>query len=96
MQQQRRAAGAVAEAGSTRDADSQTLVDHREAMTVAWYANAGAFATERTGRGENDTTLFASNTWTAPATAGTAHLWVVLSDSRGGVDFLEVTLTVVS
>ncbi len=78
------------------DADTQTLTTHREAMTVAWYANAGAFATERSGRAENDPALFASDTWTAPATAGGVHLWVVLSDDRGGVDFSDVALTVVN
>jgi hypothetical protein len=76
------------------DPASQTLVDHREAMRVSWFATSGAFAEERTGRDETDPALTTSDDWTAPANPGPAHLWVVLRDSRGGVDFASYQLTV--
>lgn len=76
------------------DPASQTLVDHREAMRVSWFASAGAFADERTGSDENDPALTTSDEWTAPAEPGPAHLWVVLRDSRGGVAFAGYELTV--
>jgi hypothetical protein len=69
------------------DIVTQTLVDHRESMRVSWFASDGRFAHERTGREEGDPATDTSNGWTAPSTAGTVHLWLVLRDSRGGVDF---------
>lgn len=76
------------------DALDQTLIDHREAMSVAWYATAGALADERSGRAEDDPALAVDNTFTAPAAPGPVHLWVVLRDSRGGVDFAGYDLVV--
>ena len=68
-------------------------------MQVAWYSTDGAFDTESTGRAETDPATTTSNGWSAPSTAATepVHLWVVLRDSRGGVDFAayDVELTVV-
>jgi hypothetical protein len=77
------------------DPVAQALVDHREALTVSWFVSAGALADERSGRGEADPATTVSNQWRAPATAGTAHLWVVLRDARGGVDFVAYELGVV-
>ncbi|HXU70541.1 MAG TPA: hypothetical protein VN947_14490 [Polyangia bacterium] len=76
------------------DPAAQVLVTHREAMTVSWFVSDGTIGSANTGRGENDEQLFTTTTWTAPATAGVAHLFVVLHDSRGGVDFTAVDLTV--
>ena len=36
-----------------------------------------------------------TTTWTAPPTPGTVHLWLVLRDSRGGVDFAAYDVVVV-
>ncbi|MGZ3439867.1 MAG: hypothetical protein ACXVDD_10130 [Polyangia bacterium] len=72
----------------------QQLVTHREAMTVSWLASDGTIASANTGRGEDDPALFATTTWTAPSTPGVAHLFVVLRDSRGGVDVAAVDATV--
>jgi hypothetical protein len=77
------------------DLATQTLVDHRESMRVSWYATAGAFTDERTGRDENDPALDTSNTFTAPTTPGTVHVFVVLRDSRGGVAWAYQPLVVV-
>ena len=76
------------------DVATRTLVDHREAMRVSWFANAGEFEHERTGRGDDETDSFTDNAWTAPATPGTVHMWVVLRDSRGGLDFKSFDVTV--
>ena len=61
---------------------------HNEAMRVSWYATAGSFEHDITGRGESETETFADNTWT-PGAPGPVpvHMWVVLHDSRGGTDF---------
>ncbi len=77
------------------DPASQTVTTKRESMRVAWYASAGAFDSESTGRAEDDLATTTPNGWTAPAEAGTAHLWIVLRDSRGGVDFAGYDLAVV-
>ena len=70
------------------DPESRAIVSRREAITISWYSNAGRYANERTGAAEDDTTNQSSNAWTAPGN-GTAALWVVIRDSRGGVGFNE-------
>ncbi len=71
-----------------------SLSMQREAMRVSWFATAGAFDHDVTGRADDDPALTADNDWVAPATAGLVHLWLVLRDSRGGVDFAELELDV--
>jgi hypothetical protein len=77
------------------DPGTQAVVMKRESMRVAWYASAGSFDTETSGRSEDDPVTNAASTWTAPSSPGTAHLWIVLRDSRGGVDFAGYDLAVV-
>jgi hypothetical protein len=67
------------------DRETQALRDRREAMRVSWFASAGAYDAERTGRGEDDPSAETENGWTAPGTSGVVHVWIVLRDSRGGV-----------
>lgn len=74
---------------------TQTLDQHREALSVAWFTTAGLFAHDSSGRDEQDTTTSTDDVWTAPATAGVVELWAVLRDSRGGVDFAQASVTVV-
>jgi len=69
------------------DLVTRQLVSHREAMRVSWFATAGKFEHDRTGRGEYETETMTENLWTAPPETGVVHFWVVLRDSRGGVDF---------
>jgi hypothetical protein len=76
------------------DPAARVLVGHEEAMTVSWFASDGMIESANTGRDEGDPALFATTTWTAPATRGVVHLFVVLHDSRGGVDFAAVDVTV--
>jgi hypothetical protein len=76
------------------DVAAAALVTHREAMRVSWFATAGSFAHEVTGRGEDETATTTDDSWTAPTMPGLVHLWVVLRDSRGGGDFASYDLTV--
>jgi hypothetical protein len=76
------------------DLNSLSLVDHREAMRVSWFATAGQFEHDRTGRGEDEMETSTENSWTAPDMAGAVTMWVVLRDSRGGVAFATLTATV--
>jgi len=71
-----------------------SLSPQREAMRVSWFATAGEFEHDVSGRAADDLALTADNDWAAPATAGPVHLWLVLRDSRGGVDFAEYELDV--
>jgi hypothetical protein len=77
------------------DLATRTLLDRREAMRVSWYSNGGSFTDDRTGRTEQEAALVTTtNTWTAPATAGTATMWVVLRDSRGGIGWKSYRIAV--
>jgi len=77
------------------DLSSRTLASRREAMRVSWYATAGAFADDRTGRTEQEASLASTdNTWTAPTDARAVTLWVVLRDNRGGLGWKSYRITV--
>jgi hypothetical protein len=73
---------------------TQTLDTHRESLSVSWFATDGSFAHDRTGRGETEPDLTSNDVWTAPTTLGLVHLWVLLRDIRGGVDFAETQVMV--
>jgi hypothetical protein len=77
------------------DPETQSLRERREAMRVSWFATAGSFESDRTGRGEVEPETSTSNAWTAPSSPGRVHLWVVLRDSRGGTDFAGYVVEVV-
>jgi hypothetical protein len=76
------------------DLTSQGLVDTREGMHVSWFATGGSFGLDRTGTNGSDTTTTSDNTWQAPGSPGTVHLWVVLHDDRGGIGWGAYTLQV--
>jgi hypothetical protein len=67
------------------DPESQALVYRREAMRVSWFATGGELAVDASAVAEGDEATSVSTTWRAPATPGTATVWFVLRDSRGGV-----------
>ncbi len=71
------------------DPIADQLVTRRESMSVSWFATAGAFESDRTGRDEDDTASGTANRWTAPDGSGPVHLWIVLRDSRGGTAWAE-------
>lgn len=87
-------AASDAESYTYYDRSRQALSQRREAMRVSWYTNGGSLDTESSGRAENDPLLTAQNAWRAPDVPGTFALWVVLRDSRGGVDFARFVLGV--
>jgi len=66
------------------DPQAQQLVERREAMRLSWFATGGTLAVDASAVGEADPATAVSTTWHTPA-AGTATLWLVLRDSRGGI-----------
>lgn len=70
------------------------LLEQRESLRVAWYATAGSFSRDVTGRASDDPTTYTQNDWTAPTTPGPVHLWAVLRDNRGGIDFASAEIDV--
>jgi hypothetical protein len=85
---------ASAETFAYFDQATQTVGSQREAMQVAWYGSGGTLDTESTGRAGDDPATTSDDGWTAPVQPGTVHLWVVLRDSRGGVDYVSQDLGV--
>jgi hypothetical protein len=69
------------------DVVSLTLVMQQESLRLSWFATAGEFAHDASGRSNTETETFTQNSWTAPETPGPVHLWTVLRDNRGGIDF---------
>jgi hypothetical protein len=76
------------------DPSSKELATARESIVASWYATAGAFDCDRVGRDGTDPALTADNAWTAPGSAGTVRLWVVLRDARGGVGWASYAVLV--
>jgi hypothetical protein len=76
------------------DRQAVTLVNQREAVTVSWFASDGQFDHDVTGIASEDPSLTVTNGWKAPDEAKLVHLWVVLRDSRGGIDFTELAVNV--
>jgi hypothetical protein len=83
-----------AESFPVYDAASQTLRQDVETLRLSWFASDGKFENDRSNA--DATSLAATNTWTAPqvADAVVVPIWVVLRDSRGGVDWVSTSLTV--
>lgn len=75
--------------------ETRTVDTRREGIRIAWYATAGTFRDDQSGRSEEDDDLaFAANDWTAPDVPGVVRLWFVVRDDRGGVGFREGVLRV--
>jgi hypothetical protein len=84
----------AAETFPVYDIRTVALTPQREALRVSWFATGGVFDHDVTGRDADDLALSTANAWIAPGAGGPVHLWLVLRDSRGGVDFAEFTLEV--
>ena len=72
------------------DPIARQLITRREAIRVSWFASAGSFAHDRSGRTEAEAeagSSYSDNDWTAPDEAGEVRVWVVLRDDRGGVGY---------
>jgi hypothetical protein len=76
------------------DPQTSDVVVAREEMIVSWFASGGTFDDDSTGRAATDPTPYTNNGWTAPATAGSVHVWAVLRDDRGGVAWLSFVIDV--
>jgi hypothetical protein len=72
---------------------AQDLIERREAMRVSWFATAGTLVVDASDVAETAVATSVSTTWHAPA-AGEAWLWFVLRDSRGGIAWQALHLTV--
>jgi hypothetical protein len=88
------ASGCGAETYTYFDPGTLALSMKREALSLAWYATAGTFTSDSTGRASNDYGTTTDNTWTAPTTAGPVTLWTVLQDDRGGVSWVQFAITI--
>lgn len=77
------------------DPDVRAIVDHTEGMRLSWFANDGNFLHDRTGVTESELNrTHTENDWTAPASTGSTHMWLVLRDDRGGVGWTELEIDV--
>jgi hypothetical protein len=76
------------------DPETHLLEGRREAMRVSWFAGAGSFDDDHTGRREDELQTYSDATWTAPSQPGLAHLWVVLRDSRSGITWQSYVVDV--
>jgi hypothetical protein len=75
------------------DPVDQVLLDRRESMRVSWFATGGSLPVDSTLVGENDPATAASTIWRTPG-PGTAFVWIVLRDSRGGIATRQLQLVV--
>jgi hypothetical protein len=85
---------AAAESYLYYDPLREALVARREAMRVSWYASAGSLPVDASAVGEDDPATSVTTTWHAPPRPGTAWLWFVLRDSRGGIAVQSLAVTV--
>ena len=89
------------------DPASQSVAVRRESMRVSWFASAGSFDADRTGQGAatvgagaapDELATSSTNGWVAPSASGSepivVHVWVVVRDSRGGIEFVAKDLAV--
>src|SRR4029077_3200342 len=77
------------------DVATHVLVTQTESLRLAWFTTGGELRFDATGRTDAERgTNSTRNAWTAPATAGPIHLWMVLRDNRGGIDFAEAEIDV--
>ncbi len=75
------------------DTFAQVLIERRESLRASWFATGGSLAVDATLVDEEDFATTASTTWHTP-TAGSAFVWIVLRDSRGGIASQQFTVTV--
>jgi len=76
------------------DLGTQSVVERREAIAVAWFATGGAFDDDRTGRVSSDIATTSDDGWQAPAQPGLVHMWVIVRDDRGGTGWAGYTFDV--
>jgi hypothetical protein len=80
------------------DPATGSVVVRRESLRFSFFSTSGTFESARTGTpgaGAQDGTPTSATTWHVDAVPGPAHLFVVLRDSRGGLDFSATTAVIV-
>jgi hypothetical protein len=79
------------------DAERRRVEPRREAITVAWYASRGRFREEQTGLDESEAEggRRTANHWRVGNEVGSATLWLVVRDSRGGQSWRSLRFSVV-
>jgi hypothetical protein len=88
--------GADFEAFPIVDLQTQTLLTARETLRFGLFGSGGRFASSRFDGIDADDGPEVSTTWRAPQEVGTVHLWAVVTDSRGGSDFVGWDVVVVT
>lgn len=76
------------------DPGRRAITTRRESIRLSWFASAGEFESERSGRDESELASESENTWTAPTAPGAVRLWLVIRDSRGGQSWRTYLLDV--
>lgn len=74
------------------DAETRTAVERTEIIEIAWFTDAGSFDIAQTDIPAPATS--AENQWQVPASPGTAHVWLVIRDNRGGVGWEQVVVRI--
>jgi hypothetical protein len=66
--------------------ETNRVEPRREGISVAWYASSGHFEAEQTGLTEREarSRQTTQNTWSVGQARGSATLWLVIRDTRGG------------
>jgi len=80
------------------DPATGSVAVRRESLRFSFFTTSGTFESARTGPSgaeAPDGTPTSATTWHVGALPGLVHLFVVLRDSRGGVDFSATTVMVV-
>lgn len=72
---------------------ARVIVDRREAIRISWLSTRGRFSDVRSGRAEDDEARDVETTWTAPD-SGSALLWIVIRDARGGTGLRSLRVRV--
>lgn len=69
--------------------ESYRVEPRREGISVAWYASKGSFELEQTGLDEQQAASrrTTTNNWRPGNAVGSATVWVVVRDTRGGVSW---------
>jgi hypothetical protein len=76
--------------------ETQRIEPRQEGISVAWFTSSGGFDDEQTGLAEAEATSTrqTDNQWRVGDRAGSALLWVVVRDSRGGQSWLTASVEV--
>lgn len=72
---------------------TKEVIEQQEAMDVAWFASVGSFDPDHSSEG-HDFVKFTLEEDRPPPENAAALLWAVLTDGRGGVDWLQRSVAI--